>query len=129
MSEEYKSVCDKCERRTWYDIEQQCHCVYNKLKTCEHCGHSEKLDKQERCTGTLRIIDNSDLDSRFDYAYKEKRRVEVVYNDGTKSRFWVGKSTGWKPRYLEIKTRRSIGGSSIYAPKDAKINILKEQRL
>ncbi len=40
----------------------------------------------------------------------EGKRVEVVDCDGEKRRFWVGKSTGWLPIHLEIKTRRSSGG-------------------
>ena len=37
-------------------------------------------------------------------------RVEVEDYDGETRRFIVGRSTGWKPIYLEIKTRRSSGG-------------------
>lgn len=37
-------------------------------------------------------------------------RVEVVDRYGEKRRFWVGRSTGWKPIHLEIKTKRSAGG-------------------
>ena len=40
----------------------------------------------------------------------EGRRVEVVDNDGEKRRFWVGKSTGFIPIHLEIKTILSLGG-------------------
>lgn len=39
-------------------------------------------------------------------------RVEVVRTDGERSRFIVGRSTGWRPCHLEIKTRRSLGGMS-----------------
>lgn len=38
------------------------------------------------------------------------QRVEVVRENGEKARFIVGRSTGWKPCYLEIKTKRSLGG-------------------
>lgn len=37
-------------------------------------------------------------------------RVEVVDHDGQRRRFIVGRSTGWRPIHLEIKTRRSLGG-------------------
>lgn len=40
----------------------------------------------------------------------EGYRVQVVDTDGTKRRFIVGKSTGWRPCHLEIKTCRSLGG-------------------
>jgi hypothetical protein len=40
----------------------------------------------------------------------EHKRVEVVDDYGETRRFYVGMSTGWRPRHLEIKTRRSFGG-------------------
>jgi hypothetical protein len=42
----------------------------------------------------------------------EGARVEVVDNDGTKRRFNVGRSTGWRPCHLEIHNARSIGGGA-----------------
>lgn len=40
----------------------------------------------------------------------EHARVEVVDEYGETRRFWVGRSTGWKPCHLEVKTIRSMGG-------------------
>lgn len=42
-------------------------------------------------------------------------RVEVTFEDGTKERFRVGKSTGWTPIYLRLANSRSISGSAIDA--------------
>lgn len=42
----------------------------------------------------------------------EHKRVEVVTTYGEKRRFYVGKSTGFIPIHLEIKTKRSHGGGS-----------------
>jgi len=39
-------------------------------------------------------------------------RVEVVTTYGEKRRFWVGRSTGWRPIHLEVKTTRSFGGDA-----------------
>lgn len=39
-------------------------------------------------------------------------RVEVVTTYGETRRFYVGRSTGWKPCHLEIKRRDSDGGFS-----------------
>lgn len=121
MTKEYKTVCDKCGRKTWYDTEQQCHYTYNKIERCDHCGHAETLQEMERCTGTLRLIDNSELDPRLTPFYERGERVEITELDGTKNRFWVGKSTGWKPCYLEIKKINSSGGSVAYIPIGATI--------
>lgn len=43
---------------------------------------------------------------------KEGRRVECTHY-GERVRFYVGKSTGWLPCHLMIKTRRCSGGESI----------------
>ena len=68
----------------------------------------------------------SDLDSRFEKYYYNKERVEVTWKknfedfsgygiktDGKKARFYVGRSTGWKPIYLQIYSRVSAGGVGI----------------
>ena len=38
-------------------------------------------------------------------------RVEVSTRCGEKRRFYVGRSTGWKPCHLEIHNRRSLDGT------------------
>lgn len=40
----------------------------------------------------------------------EGYRVEVVDRHGETRRFYVGRSTGWKPCHLEVKLRTSTGG-------------------
>ena len=119
MSEEYKTVCDKCGGKTWYETEQPCQRTIS--RGCETCGSHEFVSKQEKCTGTLRVISNENLDERLTPFYKSGERVEVIEPDGTKNRFWVGKSTGWKPCYLEIKRRDSYGGAQAYIPEGAKV--------
>lgn len=37
--------------------------------------------------------------------------------DGRKNRFYIGRSTGWIPIYLEILTARSSGGRSLFTHK------------
>jgi hypothetical protein len=70
-------------------------------------------------------IDNSELDPRFHRFYETQERVEVVWKEGWElnmyyprdggkvSRFYVGKSTGWKPIYLMIPRKDSRGGMAI----------------
>lgn len=49
----------------------------------------------------------------------EGKRVEVRHGDEVR-RFIVGKSTGWMPCHLEIKTRASTGGGPVWgAPFDS----------
>ena len=124
----YKTICDSCGRKTWYETEQQCHCVYPKRRVCKTCGHSEEIEpiKMIRCKGTLRKIDNSQLDSRLTPYYESQQRIEITWKkgyedytgygnktNGQKQRCRIGKSTGWKPVYLQILTSRSLGGDII----------------
>ena len=111
----HKTICDKCYRKTWYETEQQC-----------HCSHFDNAGDNIRCTGTLRVINNLELDSRFTRFYDTGERVEVEWKDGfedytgygyhtngKKARFYVGKSTGWTPIYLQILRSNSSGGTGI----------------
>ncbi len=41
---------------------------------------------------------------------KEGMRVEVVTTYGETRRFWVGRSSGWRPCHLEIHNTRAISG-------------------
>jgi hypothetical protein len=72
------------------------------------------------------LMDYSDIDDRFEPYYDSGERVEVTWKDGfedysgygartegKKARFYVGISSGWKPVFLQIYSRRSIGGFSI----------------
>lgn len=54
----------------------------------------------------------------------EGKRVEVTLPSGDRSRFYVGKSTGWLPIHLEIKTRRSHGGCGAYVPEGASVRVV-----
>ena len=54
----------------------------------------------------------------------EGKRVQVTGADGYRSRFTVGKSMGWMPCHLEIKTRRSLGGCAVYLPKGAAVAVV-----
>jgi hypothetical protein len=51
-------------------------------------------------------------------------RVEVTTPDGQKSRFWVGKSMGWMPCHLEIKSRNSNGGGAVYFPAGSSVRLI-----
>lgn len=111
MKEEYKSVCDSCYQKTWYETEQPCKNTI--FKGCKTYGSHQIINKPKQCKGTLRLIDNSLLDDRFEPFYDNGQRIEVTYKWGEKERFYVGKSTGWKPIYLAIKKRNSNGGGGI----------------
>lgn len=111
MNNEYKTVCDFCYQGTWYETEQPCKRTI--WTGCSKCGSHEKISKQRPCPGTLRVIDRSRLDSQLDRFYKSGERIEITYRGGDKIRCYVGKSTGWRPVYLEISRSNSSGGGSI----------------
>ena len=57
-----------------------------------------------------RLRDLSDLSPQLKGL--EGWRVEVVDKFDERRRFIVGRSTGWRPCHLEVKTRRSFGGGA-----------------
>lgn len=52
------------------------------------------------------------------------RRVEVIEPCGGKRRFWVGRSAGWMPLYLEIARRDSIDGPAAFVSEGATIRLV-----
>ena len=56
----------------------------------------------------------SRVDLTADLIGLEGKRVEVIDCYGDRRRFIVGRSTGWIPCHLEIKTRRSTGGEAVW---------------
>lgn len=119
MKNDYKTMCDKCGKKTWYETEQPCKMTI--LDGCKTCGSREFIYKEVKCTGTLRVIDNSGLNPRAKRFYETGEQVEIVYSNGEKTRCYIGKSTGWKPVYIEIKKRNSWRGEALYLPDDATI--------
>lgn len=57
----------------------------------------------------------------------EGKRVEVTLPDGDRSRFWVGKSTGWFPIHLEIQSQRSDGGGGAYLPEGSTVRVIQDR--
>lgn len=55
----------------------------------------------------------------------EGRRVEVVDRYDDKRRFYVGKSMGWMPIHLEIKTRRSLGGCAVFGAPFKSVRVVR----
>jgi hypothetical protein len=66
----------------------------------------------------------------FEHAKEQHLRVQAVNaegygdltgygsrTDGKINRFYIGRSTGWVPIYLEILTNRSTGGSALFTHK------------
>ncbi len=110
---EFKTICNKCYKKTWYETEQPCHMSYAKKTTCETCGHTHVSDTQEKCTGTLRLIDYTNVRTHLTigerYLFSDK--------NGNKKRYTLGRTTGWKPCLLLMHNARSTGSSiTVYAP-------------
>ncbi len=126
----FRTQCDLCGRKTWYEQEQQCYCEYPKKETCDSCGHSETVEplKMERCKGTLRLIDYSELDPRFLDYFESGQRIEITYEWGETERCYVGKSTGYKPIWLLIRKKNSFGGEALMPNKITAIKELQKWR-
>lgn len=89
-----------------------------------------EIDLQElrhgETTVTQAMIDNGTLDALLAQWYKTGERVEVTWKEGyeeyigygcktegCKGRFYIGKSTGTQPIWLQIDNRRSLGGPAL----------------
>lgn len=91
---------------------------YEEYQAFMAAGKAHHAETKQRCL--------VELDSRFTPFYERKERVEVVLKpgfeqyygyglrvDGKKQRFWVGRSTGWMPIYLQILNTKASGGEAI----------------
>jgi hypothetical protein len=98
--------------------------VYNNYKLTVlnkqnyHKGTYKAYDRYEEMI-SLAVSINRQTGYRFTYQLEprliglENKRVEVTSKDGSKRRFWVGKSTGCIPVYLEIAKSNSTGGPAV----------------
>lgn len=66
-------------------------------------------------------FDDSQLCGIYVLPYENGNRIEVMF-DGVKKRGYVGITTGWRPLFILLLTRRSIGSSWIL---DGRTNLLK----
>lgn len=110
MSDEYKTQCDKCGHRTWYETEQPCTMSYPKKCHCD-AGHVHTYPdgRQEKCGGTLRVIDYSGIRTHLiigeRYTFRDKA--------GTVKRYTLGRTTGHRPALLLLHNARSISSGNI----------------
>jgi hypothetical protein len=88
---EYKTVCDKCFRKTWYEKEQGC--------------HVRDIDGV-LCSGTLRVIDYTNIDLKYS-SLKIGERFTFKDLAGNVKRYTLGRTTGWKPCLLLMHNSRS----------------------
>ena len=69
-------------------------------------SYAALLERGQRAHGDK--FDASDLDPRFRPYYESGRRIRVE-TCGLTLTGWVGASTGWRPCFLLMRTRRSLG--------------------
>jgi hypothetical protein len=58
-------------------------------------------------------FDSSDLAQKFVPAYKSGERIKVKFTSGEVRTGTVGVTTGWKPVFILMLTRRSHGSSYV----------------
>lgn len=87
---------------------------YAELKALESAIHAYHVKTRKRCPAHLTPA----------LIGLEGKRVEVTYPDGSKTRFYVGKSSGVIPCHLEIKRRDSSGGDGVYFPAGARVQVI-----
>ena len=73
-------------------------------------------------------FDSSDLNPEFIPYLKSGQRVEVEFNYSTgykeKFRGFIGVTTGWKPCFILLRTKRSIGSSYTIHKNDKVVKII-----
>jgi hypothetical protein len=89
----YKTVCDVCYRKTWYDAPKNC--------------------QYGPCEGNLKPIDYSSIPEKFKRYLTTGERIRVKFSWGEVRTGTVGMTTGWRPALLLMLTRRSLGSSYI----------------
>lgn len=99
MKDEYLTTCDECGKKTWYEVEQPCKMTRDITRVL--------------CTGTLRLIDLSDLAAMFKPYYISRQRIEVLTPYGETMRGYVGRTTGRKPSYILLARSNSMGSSEL----------------
>lgn len=145
----YTSVCDRCYQQTWYTTDpcrtydpepRRWHgddpaCRTCGFRTARHYSTASEwpTDGKHGCGGTLRMIDRSDLAPAFEPYYESGQRVRVdfVTLDGTEVyetlTGTIGKTTGWKPAYVLMRTSRSLGSPYLLSARD-RITAVKRGR-
>lgn len=63
---------------------------------------------------TGNFFESLTYDAQYERWKERRNRIERIETDGTRDRFYIGKSTGHVPCYLEIKKSNSTGGNSLY---------------
>ena len=82
---------------------------------------NEYLERKQKEHGEK--FDKSDLNADFIFAYESGERVEVQFRNDKgvvyeTKRGRIGITTGWKPCFLLMLTRRSIGSSYTIGKKE-----------
>jgi len=91
--------------------------------TCAHFEHcAAMMDRGSKFS--LRTGKRCDAELVPALVGLEGRRVECLYF-GERIRFYVGKSMGWMPAHLRIKTRRSLGGEALILDQVRAVRIIK----
>lgn len=78
---------------------------WSTLDNAGKCKYWDMLSPTERAV----VRDLSGLTAQLIGLEGKRVEVENTY-DNEKRRFWVGRSTGWRPCHLEIAKRTSQGG-------------------
>lgn len=120
MKDRYTAMCPKCYRKTWYSAGEPCHnTVRQHYHRNGHCAYREV-----KCRGVQVAIDYSGLSERLTPYYESRERIEITYANGERIRCRVGMTTGWKPAYIAILRRDSVGGFIIATENIERIQIV-----
>jgi len=74
-------------------------------------------------------FDSSELDKQFISYFESGERIKVKFSCGDLKTGTVGITTGWKPVFILMLTKRSIGSSWTLSKKDKIIAVGKSKKI
>lgn len=86
-------------------------------------SYAETIERDKREHGTR--FDESELAPKFVKYYESGERIEVDFGDGFRKRGTIGKTTGWRPCFLLMLRRDSIGSVYTLSEKDEIVKVVR----
>jgi hypothetical protein len=69
-------------------------------------------------------FDDSSLSRKFARYFNSGQRIEVLFSYGEVKRGTVSATTGWRPSFMLMLTKRSIGSSWLLSDRDSVIAVI-----
>lgn len=114
---EYTSICNTCYCKGWHEKPEKCKRTH--FIGCDSCRSNENISDETKCKGMNIMIDYSAISKQFIPYYESQERIKVKISDSDEIKSGtIGITTGWKPIFILMLTKRSTGSSYILSDND-----------